>query len=72
MAASAAGVRVKIYQDGVLVTETNKGDDVVADGTVLVKEDRLYTLIKNPDLEQHTIKIEIDSPGLDAYTFTFG
>lgn len=71
VASAEQGVTVKIYQDGVLVSG-NRGEDVSADGTVFIKEDRLYKLIKNPTKEEHTIQIEINSEGLDAYTFTFG
>lgn len=84
VASSLQGVRAKIYQDGVLVTDTRglpervsseesrAGEDVGVDGTVLIKEDRLYKLIKNPGVEEHTIRIEIESSGIEAYTFTFG
>jgi len=71
VASSKSGARVKIYSDGKPVGDT-KGDDVAADGTVFIKEDRLYKIIKNSDVSEHTIKIEIESAGLKAYTFTFG
>lgn len=72
VASSATGVRAKVYSDGVLLTGSNRGKDVDANGTFLIKEDRLYKLIKNPNAEEHTLKIEIESAGVEAYTFTFG
>lgn len=66
-----AGVRAKVYQDGELVRSA-RGEDVAEDGSLTVSEDRLYTLIKNAGLEEHVLKIEIESPGLKAFTFTFG
>src|SRR3989338_1857126 len=67
VASSATGQRVKIYNDGVL----QKGDGPV-DGTVYIQEDRLYKLIQNERVEEHVLKIEIESSGLKAFTFTFG
>lgn len=71
VASSVAGTKIKIYQDGVLVS-ASKGDDVDKNGEVFVKEDRLYKLIKNKGLEEHVLRIEIENSGLEAYTFTFG
>ncbi|MES2087793.1 MAG: redoxin family protein [Patescibacteria group bacterium] len=71
VASSLQGAQIKIYQDGVLVTDA-RGEDVAADSTAQIKEDRLYKLIKNKTVEEHTLKIEMESSGLDAYTFTFG
>ncbi|MBI2475773.1 MAG: redoxin family protein [Candidatus Taylorbacteria bacterium] len=71
VASAKGGVRAKIYSDGVLLS-ASKGEDVDSQGAALIKEDRLYKIIKNPALEEHTLKIEIESPGLRAYTFTFG
>lgn len=82
VASSEEGVTVKIYNDGVLqkgdgATDCREkdfcsGEDVSADGTVFVKDDRLYKLIENKGTEEHVLKIEIESPGLKAFTFTFG
>lgn len=43
-----------------------------ADGVVLIKDDQLYKLIRHDGVEEHVLKIEIESPGLKAFTFTFG
>ncbi len=71
VASAKREVRAKIWSDGVLV-RNNKGEDVATDGSVFIKEDRLYKIIKNQGLEEHTLKIEIESAELRAYTFTFG
>ena len=82
VASSATGQRVKIYNDGVLQKGDGPvdcrekgycgGEDVQADGTVYIQEDRLYKLIQNERVEEHVLKIEIESSGLKAFTFTFG
>jgi thiol-disulfide isomerase/thioredoxin len=40
--------------------------------TVTVQADQLYDLVDEPDYGAHTLQIEVDGAGLDAYTFTFG
>jgi thiol-disulfide isomerase/thioredoxin len=84
VASSERGVRVKLYLDGKLlkgegttVLECREqgwcgGDDVSIDGTAFIKEDRLYKLIEHTGEETHTLRIEAESPGLKAFTFTFG
>jgi hypothetical protein len=45
----------------------------VQNGKVFIQESRLYNLINNPDGSgTHTLELIIDSPGLEAFTFTFG
>jgi hypothetical protein len=72
VASSKEGTTVKIIRDGKLLTGTEAGKDVRADGTILIKENRLYTLVNGSDYGEHTLEIEIEGPGLNAYTFTFG
>lgn len=60
VASSPAGVRLKVLLDGKPL------------GTVFVKDDRLYKLVEGSDYGEHTLEITIESPGLRAYTFTFG
>lgn len=40
--------------------------------TVTVQADQLYDLVDGSDYGTHTLQIEVDGSGLDAYTFTFG
>ncbi len=68
--ASNAGVSVKILRDGVPVS-LEAGADVV-NGSVQIKESRLYHLIHEKQKGQHVLQMIIESPGLQAYTFTFG
>ncbi len=82
VASSEVGTDVQIYQDGVLVKGKGAinckdagfcgGDEVMPDGVVFIKEDRLYKLIQNNGTEEHVLKIKIKNPGLKAFTFTFG
>ena len=68
---SEKGVKVTIMEDGKVVAK-DKGVDVSADGTVMIKENRLYKLIQASDYGEHTIEIIIENPGLEAFAFTFG
>ena len=55
------GANIKVYKDGVLVN------------TLTVKESKLYELIKGTGGgSEHVLEIDIESPGLNAFTFTFG
>ncbi len=71
VASSDTGVKVTIKEDGKVVT-TDRGADVSADGTLVIKENRLYKLIQSKDYGVHTIEITIETPGLTAFAFTFG
>ncbi len=68
---SEKGVVVKVMRDGKpFGSET--GGDVDKEGNVLIQTNRLYKLIQGSDYAEHTIEIEVTSPGLQAFTFTFG
>lgn len=71
VASSVAGVKVTVMIDGKPIG-SNVGADVAADGTVTIQANRLYKLVHMPDYGEHTLQLEIEGPGLDAYTFTFG
>ncbi len=60
VAGSDAGTEISIYKDDVFVK------------TVQVKDETLYPVITDTDYGQHTLRIEIPSSGLKAFTFTFG
>ncbi len=72
VASSKDGVKIKIIRDGKILTGAEAGKDVSADGTVLIKENRLYTLVNGSDYGEHTLEIEVEGAGLNSYTFTFG
>ena len=54
------GTQIQVYQDGNLVN------------TLTIKANTLYHLISGSSYGAHTLEIKIMSPGLQAYTFTFG
>ena len=64
-------VKLTILRDGQPVGQA-AGTDVI-DDQVTVKGDQLYRLIEDPQgWGEHTLEIIIESPGLKAFTFTFG
>lgn len=73
VASALENVRIKIYRDGTLVKEV-AGEDVSKDGSgiAIVREERLYRLIQGESYGSHLLEIEIESPGLRAFAFTFG
>ncbi|MBI3573993.1 redoxin family protein [Candidatus Kaiserbacteria bacterium] len=64
-------VKITILLDGKPIS-AERGADVAADGTAVIQENRLYKLVEGSDYGDHTLEIIINSPGLQAYTFTFG
>jgi cytochrome c biogenesis protein CcdA/thiol-disulfide isomerase/thioredoxin len=50
--------------------------DVIQDGikvnTLTISDDKLYTLVQNQTAGTHTIELQVQGSGLQAYTFTFG
>lgn len=63
--------KVKVFLDDKLVGATNAGIDV-SDGVATITTDRLYTLIDlHGKTENHTLKLEFQSPGIQAFAFTF-
>ena len=71
VASSVGGSSLKILLDGKPVGK-NAGADVSPDGSMKVKDNRLYKVIHLPDYSEHTLDIEVQNGTLDAYTFTFG
>ncbi|MCR4328182.1 MAG: redoxin family protein [Patescibacteria group bacterium] len=74
VAGAAKGVRVTVLRDGKPLG-VEAGSDVVRDGeatSVLIKDERLYNLIRDDAWGEHTLELIFDSPELEAFTFTFG
>jgi methionine-S-sulfoxide reductase len=71
-AAAGKPVKFRVTLDGA-PPKKDAGMDVDADGNGVVREHRLYQLIreKGPVAEQEFV-IEFLEPGVDAYSFTFG
>lgn len=67
-----AGVTLKILLDGNPVGNLAGADVDPNTSTAFIKDDRLYNLIHDPAPGAHTIQIEVEGAGLQAYTFTFG
>ena len=72
----ATEVVLEIRVDGKYLNKDNKGDDVILENgksIVRVREPRLYNLVNTQDVyETHTLEINVTSPGLQAFAFTFG
>lgn len=67
VAGAATTANISIKQDGQVVNikENNAS-------SLDIGQEKLYQLIDNSALQTHTIEIEVNSPGLQAFTFTFG
>ena len=49
------------------------GVDVDEDGNGVLREGRLYQLVREPDtVRERTVEIRFLQPGAQAYSFTFG
>jgi thiol-disulfide isomerase/thioredoxin len=69
---SAKQGKIKVYLDNQVVDLTNEGEDV-RDGIVTVDTDRLYTIINlHEKVGRHILKLEFQTPGVEAFAFTFG
>lgn len=68
---ATAGTAIKVLRDGKPLGR-EAGADVAPDGSVNIKENRLYDLIRGSDYGEHVLEIQIENPGLQAFTFTFG
>jgi len=72
VADAPGGATVTVLRDGKPIDPSVAGSDV-HDGTVEIKESRLYGIVDDPaGSGEHTLELDIETPGLDAYTFTFG
>lgn len=73
VAAPASGsVKIKVTHDGGQSLGAAAGSDVSASGEVTIDSNRLYQLVGDSSYGVHTLEIEVESAGLQAYTFTFG
>lgn len=65
-------VIVKVYLDGKVISASDAGEDV-KDGIMIVSNDRLYNLVDlHGSVENHILKLEFQTDGLEVFTFTFG
>lgn len=73
VAGAADATVIRVFKDGKPVN-AEAGMDVSRDGQgkVMIRETRLYRLIEDTNVGQHTLEIIIERPELKAFTFTFG
>jgi hypothetical protein len=66
-------VRFRVRFDGA-EPGSSHGEDTDANGNGVVREQRLYQLIRQPpgEIHRHTFTIEFLDGGVQAYAFTFG
>jgi thiol-disulfide isomerase/thioredoxin len=65
-------VHFRVTLDG-QTPRADAGVDVSADGTGVVKDQRLYQLVRQKgEVRDRTFTIEFLDPGVDAFSFTFG
>jgi hypothetical protein len=71
-AADGRPVRFRVTLDG-LAPEADHGGDTSADGQGVVREHRLYQLVRQSDgTAERRFEIEFLDPGVEAFAFTFG
>lgn len=68
---SATNATVKVLLDGKVVDSLNSGSDVT-NGIVTIDSDRLYELIRLSSQQEHILRLEFQTPGIQAFAFTFG
>jgi len=69
---SVGKATIKVLLDGKVVDGSNAGEDV-QNGMIIVDTDRLYTLVDlKGKVQNHILKLEFLSPGIEVYAFTFG
>jgi thiol-disulfide isomerase/thioredoxin len=72
VASSQNGIKVTVLLDGKPISASMAGADVAPDGTMTIQANRLYSVVSGTDYGTHTLELDIQGAGLDAYTFTFG
>jgi cytochrome c biogenesis protein CcdA/thiol-disulfide isomerase/thioredoxin len=70
VAQADTNVHAEIYLDGKPIDAAAAGPDV-SNGIATFNDARLYTLVKLPGPEEHTLEIKVTNSGLQAYAFTF-
>lgn len=69
---NAAKGTIKVYLDGKIIKPSFAGADV-KNGMITVDADRLYNVVDlHGKTENHILKLDFQTPGIQAYTLTFG
>ncbi len=64
--------KIKVMLDGKILNSSNSGSDV-SNSMVTVDSDRLFNLIDlKGNIGEHTLRLEFQTPGIQAFAFTFG
>jgi len=72
VAASAAPVKVQVLLDGQPIGQQGGADVDPSTSTVTIQANRLYSLVHTAVPGTHTLELKALTPGLQAFTFTFG
>lgn len=62
---------VEVWQDERPLPDAIRGDDVSADGRVMVDRPRMYNLIRNKGFEAHELTLRVKARGFALYAFSF-
>ncbi len=76
VASSQTANKVEILRDGLPLTKDTAGSDIIFENGksyLWIHDDRLYNIVSDKaGTGEHTLQFIIESPGLKAFTFTFG
>ena len=73
--ANGSPVTIEVLRDGEPIPQSAAGSDVFyqnGKSYVTITGNRLYRIIDDAASETHTLEFIVTTPGLQAYTFTFG
>lgn len=68
---TAHEAQLSIFLDGMPITAEYEGKDV-SSGIATLSEPGLYNIISSENPSSHLLEIQVDEPGFEMYTFTFG
>ncbi len=68
---TANEAQLSIFLDGMPITAEYEGKDV-SSGIATLSEPGLYNIISSENPSSHLLEIQVDEPGFEMYTFTFG
>lgn len=67
---AGGGATMRVFLDGAPIDAARAGDDVRG-GVVMIDVPRMYSLVKDTDVQRHDLVLETESDGLAAFAFTF-
>jgi len=71
MRSDTPDAKVKVYVDNQPIPVQISNEDV-KDGIITINEDRLYKVLQLNQTEQHRLRFEFQTDGIEVYAFTFG